>query len=89
MPCSAVLKLLIVKAPVVESRKAAIAIAMVGAIRPRATYTPKGTMPSHRSAPRRERAARLGRAPEDGASGATAWAVLSAISHRLASASSW
>ncbi len=51
MPCKAVLKLLVVNLPVVESSNAAIVIATVGAIRPRPTYTPNGTTPSHRRAP--------------------------------------
>ena len=82
------LKLLSVNAPVLEFRKAAIAIATNGASKPRATYTPKGTTPSHLSERRSDVETRLGRAPEVSASGATAWAALSAISRRLASASS-
>ncbi len=84
------LKLLSVAAPVVEFRKAAIVIATVGAIKPRATYTPNGTTPSHLSARRSDAETRLGRdpwPPEVSASGATAWVVLSVISRRLASAS--
>ena len=71
--------LLSVAAPVLEFWNAAIAIAIVGAARPRAMYTPKGTTPSHLSVPRSDVETRLGRAPEVRASGATAWVVLSAI----------
>ena len=43
-------------------------------------YTPKGTTPSHLSERRSDVETRLGVAPEVSASGATAWALLPAIS---------
>ena len=82
MPCSAVLKLLIVNLPVVESWNAAIAIAIVGAIRPRATYTPNGTTPSHLSAPRSDGGDPAGPGPGGEASGAAAWVVLPPLASR-------
>ena len=66
--------------PPLEFWNEAIAIAMVGAIRPRAMYTPNGTTPSHLSEPRSDVATRPGRVPEAIASGTAAWVVLSAIS---------
>ena len=72
-----------------ESWNAAIAIAIVGAIRPRATYTPNGTTPSHRSAVRRAPGTRPGRAPEAATSGAAAGSCCLPSASRLASAQFW
>jgi hypothetical protein len=65
--------------PPLEFWNEATAIAIVGAIRPRAMYTPNGTTPSHLSEPRSNVVTRLGRVPEAMASGTAARVAGSAI----------